>query len=276
MTSVEGAGIIGGGMEFPQMTIIGDYNAAGDSALYNVIAHELAHMWVPMIVSINERRYSWFDEGTTSFNENQSRKEFFPGERADDGDRDNYLRIAGSEAEGEIMRRSDYHYPGPAYGIASYSKPATVLVALRELLGEETFNRAYHEFFDRWQFRHAYPWDLWNTFESVSGQDLDWFWYSWYHTTWTLDQAVASVDASESGATRIVIEDRGRIPMPARVRITRADGSTLDREVPVETWLGGATSATIHVPAGAAVTRVEIDPSGNFPDVARQNNVWTR
>ncbi|HUF13391.1 MAG TPA: M1 family metallopeptidase [Longimicrobiales bacterium] len=276
MTAVEGAGIIGGGMEFPQMTLIGDYTAAGDTALYNVIAHELAHMWVPMIVSTNERRFSWFDEGTTSFNENQSRKEFFPGVRADDDDRNDYLRFAGTENEGEMMRRSDFHYPGPAYVVASYRKPATVLVALRELLGEETFERAYHEFFDRWAYRHAYPYDLWNTFEDVSGRDLDWFWYSWYFTTWTLDQAVASVEPSAGGGARIVIEDLGRLPMPARVRITRADGSALEREVPVETWLRGETRATLEVPDGSAVTRIEIDPSGNFPDVARENNVWTR
>ena len=174
------------------------------------------------------------------------------------------------------MRHSDYHVPGPAYVIASYQKPATVLATLRELLGEETFTRAYHEFFDRWAFRHAYPFDLWNTFEDVAGRDLDWFWYSWYYTTWTLDQAVASVGASADGSARIVIEDRGRVPMPARVRITRENGTTLDREVPVETWLGGATRATIDVPAGSPVTRVEIDPSGVFPDKDRANNVWTR
>ena len=32
MTAVEGGGIIGGGMEFPMMTLIGDYNAFDFSA----------------------------------------------------------------------------------------------------------------------------------------------------------------------------------------------------------------------------------------------------
>ena len=276
MTSVEGSGIIGGGMEYPQMTLIGDYNAAGDSALYNVIAHELAHMWVPMIVSTNERRYGWMDEGTTTFNENQARKEFFPEPTSENGDRTQYLSLAGTELEGEMMRWSDFHYPGPAYVFASYMKPATVLATLRNLIGAETFNRAYLEFFDRWQFKHAYPYDLWNTFESVSGRDLDWFWHSWYYTTWVLDQAVAEVDADEDGSARITIEDRGGVPMPARVRITRADGSTLDREIPVETWLSGATRASIDVGSGPAVTRVEIDADQLFPDKDRANNAWTR
>jgi len=274
MTVVEGGGIIGGGMEYPMMTLIGDYNQAGDSALYNVVAHELAHMWVPMIASIDERRYSWLDEGTTSFNENMARKEFFPGAPSWEGDQRQYLQIAGTPMEGEIMRRSDYHYPGPAFGIASYPKPASLLVALRGLLGEETFDRAYHAFFDRWAWLHPYPYDFWNTFEDVSGRDLDWFWTSWYYTTWTMDQAVASVEPTAGGGARIVVEDLGNAPMPARMRITRADGSTLEREVPVETWLRGATRATVTVPAGPAVTRVQLDPEGVFPDADRENDVW--
>ncbi|MGM0739614.1 MAG: M1 family metallopeptidase, partial [Bacteroidota bacterium] len=67
MTAVEGAGIIGGGMEYPMMTLMGDYNQRGAEALYSVTAHELAHMWVPMTVSTDERRYSWVDEGNTVF-----------------------------------------------------------------------------------------------------------------------------------------------------------------------------------------------------------------
>src|SRR5690606_16669128 len=87
MTAVEGAGIIGGGMEYPMMTLIGDYTAAGDSALYAVTLHEIAHMWVPMIAATDERRYGWLDEGTTSFNEVQGRRDYYPGSDPIAGDR---------------------------------------------------------------------------------------------------------------------------------------------------------------------------------------------
>ncbi|HET7274983.1 MAG TPA: M1 family metallopeptidase, partial [Longimicrobiaceae bacterium] len=167
MTAVEGAGIIGGGMEYPMMTLIGDYNDASDEALYGVIVHELAHMWVPMIVGVDERRYSWMDEGTTTFNETMAQQDFYPGSNPLEDVRGGYIRVALAGMEGEMMRRSDYHYAGPAFGIASYSKPATVLVALRGVLGEETFNTAYREFIDRWAFKHPQPWDMWNTFEDI-------------------------------------------------------------------------------------------------------------
>jgi hypothetical protein len=276
MTAVEGGGIIGGGMEYPMMTIMGDYNTSSDSLLYAVTAHELAHMWVPMTLSTNERRYSWMDEGTTTFNENVARADYYPESDPVGYDRERYADFATSGREGAIMRWSNYHYSGAAFGIASYTKPATVLAALRGLLGEDTFQRAFRAFMDTWAYKHPYPDDLFNTFERVTGRDLDWFWYSWYYTTWTLDQAVAEVDTSADEAVTITVEDEGRIPMPVRLTITMADGSTMTREVPVDTWLSGRREASVTVPTGGPVQRVEIDADHDFPDVDRTNNVWTR
>ncbi len=88
--------------------------------------------------------------------------------------------------------------------------------------------------------------------------DLDWFWRSWYFEAWTLDQAVGSVTSTETG-TRIIIEDHGQVPMPANVVITLADGSTITRTIPVETWLQGATKTTLTVD-DREVTKVVIDP----------------
>jgi aminopeptidase N len=273
MSVVEGGGIIGGGMEYPMMTLIGEYTTAGPDALYNVTAHEIAHMWVPMIVATDERRYSWMDEGTTNFNENQARQNLTPEATAELGDRDSYLNVAVAMREGEIMRRSDYHYPGPAYVVATYYKPSTLLTTLRGLLGEETFLRAYREYLDRWKYRHPYPWDMWNTFEQVSERELDWFWKSWYYGTGVLDQAVASVTAGSLGS-EIVVESLGENPMPTRLTIQLEDGSTLEREIPVDVWLGGVARQTLTVPG--AVTRVEIDAANEFPDANRENNLWAK
>lgn len=276
MTSVEGGGIIGGGMEFPMMTLIGAYNYQPQENLYYVIAHEFAHMWIPMIVSTNERRFSWMDEGTTTYHENQARKDYFPNaDNPELNEFNSYTNIAGSYLEGPIIRWSDFHYPGPAYGVASYPKPGSGLVILRHLLGEETFLKAYHTFLDEWEYKHPYPWDLFNVFEAVSGRDLDWFWRSYYYETWILDQAVGSVTQTDNG-TRIVIEDKGQMPLPATVQITLSNGDTLTRHIDVETWLNGATSKEFVIENEAEVTNVQIDPEHHFPDVNRANNSWTK
>ncbi|HEU0129101.1 MAG TPA: M1 family metallopeptidase, partial [Pseudonocardiaceae bacterium] len=77
MTGVEGENIIGGGMEYPMMTLIGAYAERSDTAFYSVVSHELAHMWFPMVIGVDERRYGWMDEGTTDFNENEARNAFY-------------------------------------------------------------------------------------------------------------------------------------------------------------------------------------------------------
>jgi len=275
MTAVEGGGIIGGGMEFPMMTIMGDYNNSSSRMLYAVTAHELAHMWVPMIVSTNERRYSWIDEGTTSFNENVARADYFENSRAIDSDREDYLRVARAGAEGEMMRWSNYYYNGTQFVTAAYRKPATLYAALRGLLGEETFNEALQDFVNTWAYKHPYPSDFFNTVERVSGRDLDWFWYSWYYTTWTLDQAIAEVSPA-GNRVDVRVADQGRVPMPVRLTVTLTDGSTLTREIPVDVWLRGRTSATTTLNVNRSeIQQIEIDADHHFPDVNRSNNLWT-
>jgi hypothetical protein len=276
MTAVEGEGIIGGGMEYPMMTLIGAYTQApSDTALYSVISHELAHMWVPMIVGVDERRFGWMDEGTTDFNENEARRSMYPaGGNPHLVEQQQYVNFARRGLDVRELTWTDYITPPGLGGYATYTKPATLLYMLRGLLGEETFLRGYRSYLTGWAYRHPKPWDFFNAFNTAAGRDLGWFWSTWYDQTWTLDQAVTGVTTS-AGGTTITVEDRGNAPMPTRLVITREGGQTERREVPVETWLSGARTATVTLPAGgAAVTRVEIDPEQWFPDVDRSNNVW--
>ncbi|MBI4421447.1 MAG: M1 family metallopeptidase [Gemmatimonadetes bacterium] len=274
MSLIEGEDIVSGGMEYPMLTLISALNDASDSLVYSVSAHELAHMWIPMIVGADETRYGWMDEGTTDFHETQARKDFYPGSDPEDEERRSYFRVAGSSREDAMMRWTDFQLPG-AYTVSSYQKPATVLYALRELIGVEPFQRGLQTFVREWAYKHPTPWDFFHTFDRAAGRDLWWFWRSWFYETWTLDQAIAAVEARPDGAV-ITIEDKGWAPMPTRVTITLASGETIQREVPVDVWLRGAQSTTVTAPAGATVTKVEIDATQAFPDVDRANNVWTR
>ncbi len=274
MTAVEGSGIIGGGMEYPMMTLMGDYNLRGEEALYSVTAHELAHMWIPLIVSTDERRYSWLDEGNTVFSTAEAILEYHPHRRPHRQTQFSYVSAARRGEEGPIMRRSDYHYSSDQFLIASYRKPSAVLVALRKVLGDDVFWEGYRTFVNDWAFRQAYPWDFFRTFERVSGKDLGWFWQSWYHETWVLNQAIASVEEVADG-TRIVIRDKGEVPMPVYLTVTRKDEAASEHEIPVDTWLGGVREAELIVPY-RDVIQVEIDPGQKLPDINRNNMIWVR
>jgi hypothetical protein len=277
MTSVEGSDIILGGMEFPMLTLISSYEGSEGQSLFNTISHEIGHMWIPMIVGTNERRYAWMDEGSTDFLENQSRMELWPGVDHSRVEARQYLEVAAGGQEQSMMRHSDYFEPGPGYSIAAYRKPAALLVALREVIGSVLFEDAYRAFISEWAYKHPTPWDLFATFERYVGEDLDWFWSAYYYETWTLDHAVRSVSAAAGGGQTVVIEDRGNAPFPAHVRIRTSTGVSIEHEVEVEHWLAGNTTFEIPVSADAGrVTRVELDPQGYAPDVDRANNFWPR
>jgi hypothetical protein len=277
MTVVEGADIIDGGMEFPMLTVIGSYAGAEGQALFGTVAHEIAHMWVPMIVGTNEKRYAWMDEGTATYLENQASLEYWPGVEHHRVSAQPYLQLAAAGGEQSLMRHSDWYEPGPGYGVASYAKAGALMAVLRLHLGAETWDEAFRAFLSEWAFKHPTPWDFFSTFERVAERDLDWLWTAFYYETWALDHAVGDVTMRSGGGATIVIEDRGLAPFPATVRIRTSGGGTIEREVPVEHWLEGNRSYEITLePSAGAVTRVEIDPAGYTPDVDRQNNLWPR
>ena len=277
MTSVEGADIIEGGMEFPMLTLIGSYETGGPQDLFNVTSHEIGHMWIPMIVGTNEKRHAWMDEGTTTFLEGESRMEYWPGVDHHRVEARTYLRLAQAGLETSMMHHGDAYPTGPSYGVASYLKPSVLLVALRALIGREVFQEAYRSFIREWAFKHPTPWDFFNTFETVAGRDLDWFWSAYYFETWTMDHAVGRVAANPGAGSTVVVEDRGEAPFPATVRVGSSAGGTLEFEIPVEHWLEGNSSYQIELPPSAgSVVRVEIDPAGVAPDADRDNNIWPR
>jgi hypothetical protein len=277
MTSVEGADIIGGGMEFPMLTLIGPYEGAEPQALFSVTSHELGHNWIPMIVGANETRNAWIDEGSTTFLEGASKMALWTGVDHHRIDAQAYLDVAAAGLEQPLMRHGDWYEPGPGYGIASYSKPATLMVALRDIMGWAKWEEAYRTFISEWAFKHPTPWDFFNTFERFAGEDLDWFWTSFYYETWTVDFDAVSALATTGSGTVVRVANRGLAPFPVKVRITTSAGGVIDHDVPVKHWLEGKRWVEIPVPASAgSVTRVEVDPLATAPDVDRTNNFWPR
>lgn len=275
MTAVEGEGIIGGGMEYPMITLAGAYNNMPETALYEVIAHEIAHMWLPMLVSNNERRHAWMDEGATSFHEAIARWDYFNMNENLMQEYAPILQLSGSEEEGELMRYSDYHYDEMSYYLATYPKPASLLFALRGILGEDVFKEAWQSYIARWAYKHPTPYDFFNTFNDISGQDLSWFWRSWYFETWILDQAIESVTEKEN-EVEIVVKDLGNVPMPVDLTIEFKDGTSIEKRIGVEHWLSGTRNMELNFSTNSEVMGVYIDKRGLFPDVDSDNNQWIK
>ncbi len=272
MTAVDGPTSCGG-MEYPMMTCIGgQWDTLG---LYEVTTHEIGHMWFPMLVGSDEKRYAWMDEGLTQFNQSQAMADFFKGYDDEEVNRRNYLNFAESGGEVELMRHGDRYPSYGSYGVASYYKPAAVLVALRGVLGRTTYNKALTEYARRWLYKHPSPPDLFHTFENVAGRDLDWFWRTWFYETWKLDQGIDTV-STVGDSLEIVVENEGRAIMPVRLVVSRTGGQVDSLTVPAQVWFGGEKRRTVRVAAAPAVKSIEIDPEREFPDIDRSNQVWPR
>lgn len=259
------------GMEYPMMIFIGRPDER--AALYEVIAHEVAHQWFPMMVGQDEAAFAWMDEGFATFLEANAVAGFFPGTDPWDIPRQAYLSIAGTRDEAPLTRHIDLVF-GQPFAVAAYFKPGTLMRSLHRVMGDEVFREAMRTYTNEWTFRHPYPWDFFNTMERVSGRELDWFFYPWFFRTVTFDQEIASVEVMEN-TVRVTVRDVGQVPAPTDVVVTTSGGPVV-AQIPVERWLDpGTRSITVDVPVTGTVSRVELDPLEYFPDVNRRNNVWT-
>ncbi|MCH8496745.1 MAG: hypothetical protein LAT57_14090, partial [Balneolales bacterium] len=186
-----------------------------------------------------------------------------------------YIRLAMTGSEGEMMRRSDHHYTGNEFRVASNPKPATILTALRGVLGEEKFNEIHRKMFEVWSFKLMSPYDWFAFIEAESGRDLSWFWRAWYYETWTMYQGIESVREGRRNTT-ITIRDNGDAPMPVHLTLWLANGEKVEHITDsVDVWLSGKRTKAISVPY-SGVKRIEIDYHRHFPDTDRSNNVWEK
>lgn len=268
MTAVEG--FVNGGMEFPMLTHIGGVEDGNN--LYIVTVHETSHMWFPMLVGSDETRFAWMDEGLASYNEALGARDFL-GFDEWKAQQQLYILNHARGLDEPLMVHADAFPSDELYQNSAYTKPAVVMRALRGVLGDSVFLRAYREYGRRWTNRLPRPEDFFDTFNDVSGQDLSWFWKAWFFGIGDVDQGIAGVTIHGDSA-RIVLENLGSIPMPVPLEITRKDHSTQRLTVPVAVWLKGAVRDTLSVGGSSPVESVVIDPDEWFPDLNRGNNRW--
>jgi len=271
--AVNVAGVVGG-MEYPGIVFCSV--RARDRGLFGVTDHEFGHTWFPMIVGNDERRYAWMDEGFNTFINYYSNVAFY-GEEAMRNARvapDNIAR----RMQQPIADQPIFTYPDQlrrqGLGFLAYRKPGAGLILLRDyLLGPERFDTAFREYIKRWAFKHPQPADFFRTIEEVAGEDLDWFWRSWFYGTATLDQALAGVTANDAGATIEVTHLQGLL-MPVELELRYADDTTERLRIPVEAFVN--KDGHRFRLRRTDLVGVTIDPDGLLPDIDRSNNTWRR
>jgi aminopeptidase N len=164
-----------------------------------------------------------------------------------------------------------------ALGAIGYRKPGAVLLALRDnVIGRDAMDRAVREYARRWSFKHPTPGDFFRTVESVSGEDLSWFWNAFFYGTDVLDIAVDGVNmrhANGQTIAEISLRRATSIPFPVTMRLKFNDASTQDVHLPVQIWTH-SDRYLATIPVSRAVVGVRLWPDPNVPDWNPANDVW--
>lgn len=165
----------GGGMEHQTISMMGGFS-------YNLVAHELAHMWFGDYITCATWQDIWVNEGFASYSEflayeKQGQMEAALSWMDYAHERAKYepygsVYIPAQEATDE-SRIFSYNL--------SYKKGAAIIHSLRyELNDDDLFFAILKEFLNRHGHSHAIGLDFLNVVNELSGDDYGWFFDQWY------------------------------------------------------------------------------------------------
>jgi hypothetical protein len=263
------------GMEYPMMVNDESYPDTVFSRF--VVEHEIAHSWFPFYMGINETRYAMMDEGWATTFENlignadlgkQAASGFFEQFRVN-----NWAQNPSPLEDLPIVTPAD-GLSGGAYGDNAYGKPALGYLALKDMLGDAAFGKALHGFMDRWHGKHPIPWDFFNSVNDITGQNLNWYWNSWYFSNNYIDLGIGGVEKAGSGYT-VVLNNIGGMPVPVDLEAHYGDGSN---EVVHETaaiWAANQRQATVTISTSKTLQSLNLN-GGIWVDADSTNNRWTQ
>jgi len=202
------------GIEYPMISFNGGrpkkgkISDAAKAGMIGTIIHEVGHNWFPMIVSSDERKWMWMDEGLNTYLHQRTVAEKYPEFHSTtpkdivkfmSGDQ-NILRPIMTTSDNELLMQ---------FGANFYQKPTVGLQMLREsIIGPELFDQAFKEYANRWKYKHPNPADLFRTLENATATDLDWFFRGWFFTTDKVDMELSNVKWFKVYEDDLNIEDQ--------------------------------------------------------------------
>ncbi len=279
--SKDGSG--SGGMEYPTLITCGATWGAGtwmkDQEVVTI--HEFVHQYFQGMLASNEFEDSWMDEGFTQYMEGRIMDAAYPGGSVfnffgftiNDAAVSRQSYVSMKQPDIAAIRTDAWKYPGGTYTVMSYTKPATVLRTLQNLVGEEVMDEILRTYFERFRFRHPVPQDFFDTANEIAGsrltghstrfKDLNWFFEQTILGTRVCDYAVENLKNTPGGGS-FRLANLGDMHIPVNVRVTLAGGKQ-------ETFIWEGESRNYRF--GEAVTSVEIDPDrANWMDLNLINN----
>lgn len=164
-----------GGMEYPTITNVSDFN--NSQTLDLIIQHEIGHNWFYAALANNERDYPWMDEGLNSYYDERYEREKYGNKPSLKNaskklpDDINVFLINGlaQQKKDQAINTPSAEFTETNYGLIAYYKTAWWLSALEKKVGAEKLNLAIQSYYDTWKFKHPQPEDLLQVLHDKTG-----------------------------------------------------------------------------------------------------------
>lgn len=152
-------------MEYPTLITTGTFYGMPENIRIteSLVVHEFVHQYFMGMVASNEKEEAWLDEGfvtyfedriiDAAYGEKQSLVDVF-GYRFDNREltRLEYTTMANPR-EGTVARPG-WYFSDANFKALIYSKTATTLRTVQELVGESAMTGSSSLIFEKWKFRH--------------------------------------------------------------------------------------------------------------------------
>ena len=275
-----------GGMEYPMLVMNGR-----DSE--SLIVHEYGHIYFYGILANNEVEEAWIDEGFTT---NQTRdymmdrygehgfdknlyegydkfpKKYWSLNNALHSDQWSSIRYMISGYDENISRSSYLYKNAISYSRNAYGKPSLMLNELKYVLGDSLFYASLQYLYNKWKLKHINEKKIVDAIEENSGENLDWFFNPWLHTTRKLDYSITSfkrIKDNDKWDIELGISNKGLRFLPLLIETKFEDG-TKDRQ-----WWGRHLwrfKDTLRYSVNKKPKSVTLDPDVQTMDLDYRNN----
>lgn len=283
VTAIDGVIAAGGGMEYPNITVIG--SSSNDFNLETTIMHEVGHNWFYGIMGSNERDYPGMDEGLNSFYEMRYIQAKYPNKKLTElFGRDSTFKFLGLNKFPHkeyyklaylISARQNLDQPINTesakftkynYGAIVYAKSAIAFDYLMSAVGNEKFDDGMRFYFDNWKFKHPSPNDLQKTLEYHCAIDMNWFVEGMIQSKEKIDYKIIHHKKLETGAHMVLVKGKGKVNGP--VSMSGYKNGKLIGQV----WYSGFSGKRVFEFPPSEIDKFVIDGDNTIPEINRSNN----
>jgi aminopeptidase N len=274
--------------------------------------HEFGHAYFMGILASNEFEEPWLDEGVNTFWENRIVDHYYgvssglldhPWLKVSDSEATRLRYVRSESRQASTNKPFSWQYPHETYAVMSYFKAAVVFNTLMGIIGEDTMNEIFREYYRKWAFKHPSGQDLINVVNEVNrrmngdkyGSDLNWFFSQTLFGTGICDYRVSRLINRKPVSTpgdslsedsmvknmvsvadsiydsKVQLERTGDVMLPVEVLIHFSDGHEV-----TEKWDGKSRTKDFSYSGKYKVLWAKIDPEYKITmDVNYINNSMT-